>query len=79
MNIRNEAHSFALNYHRKLRRKKLSLSELDEIEGIGYKRKIALIQHFGSKDRILSASKEEIGQVPGIGSKMAEIIYSHLH
>jgi len=77
--IRNEAHSFALNYHKKLRRKKLSLSELDEINGIGYKRKIALIQYFGSKDRILAASKEEIEQVPGIGNKMAETIYSFLH
>ncbi len=79
MRIRNEAHSFALNYHKKLRRKKLSLSELDEIEGIGYKRKIALIQHFGSKDRILAASKEEIREVSGIGDKLAGIVYSSLH
>jgi len=79
MRIRDEAHSFALGYHKKLRRKKLSLSELDKINGIGYKRKIALIQYFGSKDRILAASGEEIEQVPGIGSKMAEIIYSSLH
>jgi excinuclease ABC subunit C len=77
--IRNEAHSFALKYHKKLRRKKLSLSELDEIKGIGYKRKIALIQHFGSKDRILAASKEEIGEVSGIGKNLAAIIYNHLH
>ncbi len=79
MRIRNEAHSFALGYHKKLRRKKLSLSELDEIKGVGYKRKIVLIQYFGSKDRILAASKEEIEQVPGIGSKMAKTIYSFLH
>jgi excinuclease ABC subunit C len=79
MRVRNEAHSFALNYHKKLRRKKLSLSELDEIEGIGYKRKIALIQHFGSKDRILAASKEEIREVSGIGDKLADIVYSSLH
>jgi excinuclease ABC subunit C len=77
--IRNEAHSFALKYHKKLRRKKLSLSELDEIVGVGYKRKVALIQYFGSKDRILAASREEIEQVSGIGSKMAETIYSFLH
>jgi excinuclease ABC subunit C len=79
MRIRNEAHSFALNYHKKLRRKKLSLSELDEIEGIGYKRKVALIQHFGSKDRILAASKEEIREVSGIGYKLADVVYSSLH
>jgi excinuclease ABC subunit C len=79
MRIRNEAHSFALNYHKKLRRKKLSLSELDKIEGIGYKRKIALIQHFGSKERIITASKEEISRVPGIGEKLADIVYNSLH
>ena len=79
MRIRDEAHDFALNYHKKLRRKRLSLSELDEIEGIGYKRKIALIQHFGSKDRIMSASKEEIGRVSGIGKKLADVIYKSLH
>jgi excinuclease ABC subunit C len=79
MRIRNEAHSFALNYHKKLRKKKLSLSELDEIEGIGYKRKIALIQHFGSKDRILSASREEIRRVSGIGNRLADIVYNSLH
>ncbi len=79
MRIRNEAHSFALSYHKKLRRKKLSLSELDEIEGIGYKRKIALIQHFGSKDRILTASKEEIREVTGVGDKLADIVYNSLH
>jgi excinuclease ABC subunit C len=77
--IRNEAHSFALRFHKKLRRKKLSLSELDEIKGIGYKRKIALIQHFGSKDRILAASKEEISGVAGIGKALAAIVYDYLH
>ena len=79
MRIRNEAHSFALGYHKKLRRKKISLSELDEIEGIGYKRKVALIQHFGSKDRILAASKEEIREVSGVGDKLADIVYNFLH
>ena len=79
MRVRNEAHSFALNYHKKLRRKKISLSELDKIDGIGYKRKIALIRYFGSKERVLSASKEEIEQVPGIGSNIAETVYNFLH
>jgi excinuclease ABC subunit C len=77
--IRNEAHSFALSYHKKLRRKKLFLSELDEIEGIGYKRKISLIQHFGSTERILAASKEEISEVSGIGKKLADIVYDSIH
>lgn len=79
MRVSNEAHSFALNYHKKLRRKKLSLSELDEIKGIGYKRKIALIHHFGSKDRIIAASKEEIREVEGLGDKLADIVYNSLH
>ncbi len=78
MRIRNEAHDFALGYHKKLRRKKLSLSELDKIKGIGYKRKIALIQHFGSKDRILAASKDEISRVPGISDKLANTVYNSL-
>lgn len=79
MRIRDEAHDFALNYHKKLRSKRLSLSELDKVEGIGYKRKIALIQHFGSKERIMSASKEEIGRVSGIGQKLADVVYKSLH
>ncbi|MEO0293865.1 MAG: excinuclease ABC subunit UvrC [candidate division WOR-3 bacterium] len=79
MRIRNEAHSFALRYHKNLRGRRLTISELDKIKGIGYKRKVALIQHFGSKERLLSASKEEISEVPGIGKVMAEIIYEALH
>ncbi|MCK4421908.1 excinuclease ABC subunit UvrC [candidate division WOR-3 bacterium] len=79
MRIRDEAHRFALNYHKGLRKKRLSLSELDIIENIGYKRKIALIQHFGSKKRLQAASKEEIRKVKGIGKKLAEKIYTALH
>ena len=79
MRIRNEAHRFALDYHIKLRKKHLSLSDLDLIAHIGYKRKIALIQHFGSGKEILSASKEEIQKVKGIGKQLAKIIYSALH
>ncbi|MCK4526845.1 excinuclease ABC subunit UvrC [candidate division WOR-3 bacterium] len=79
MRIRDEAHRFALNYHKGLRKKRLSLSELDIIENIGYKRKIALIQHFGSKKRLQAASKEEIQKVKGIGKKLAEKIYTALH
>jgi len=79
MRIRNESHRFALDYHRRRRKRRLSLSELDEINQIGYKRKIALIQHFGSSARLLSASKEEIQEVKGIGKQLAEIIYTALH
>jgi len=79
MRIRNEAHRFALDYHKRLRKKRLSLSELDQIAQIGYKRKVVLIQHFGSGKRILTASREEIEQVKGIGRKLAEIIYTYLY
>jgi excinuclease ABC subunit C len=79
MRIRNEAHRFALDYHRRLRKKRITFSELDQIEGIAYKRKIALIQHFGSLNKLLKASREEIEKVSGIGRKLAEVIYNYIH
>jgi len=79
MRIRNEAHRFALDYHKRLRKKRITFSELDQIEGISYKRKVALIQHFGSLNRLLIASREEIEKVTGIGKKLAEVIYNYMH
>lgn len=77
-NIRDEAHRFAIQYHRKLGLKKLSLSRLDEIEGIGKKRKEALLRHFGFEKKIKEASIEDIMSVKGISKKMAEKIYNFL-
>ena len=72
--IRDEAHRFAIKYHKKLRGKKLIASELDYIQGIGPKRKQVLIKHFGSLDKIKEASIEEIARLEGFNQKIAETI-----
>jgi len=76
--IRDEAHRFALTYHRKLREKRIRASRLDEIEGIGDKRKEILLAHFGSVDRMKKASLEELEAVKGIGKKYAQILKNAL-
>lgn len=73
--IRDEAHRFALTYHRKLRGKRQSRSVLDSIEGVGPKRKKQLLRHFGSIKRLREASLEEIKAVAGIPADVAERIY----
>ena len=77
--IRDEAHRFAITYHRTLRGKTTRASALDEIPGVGPKRKKDLLKHFGSVRRIREASLEELQQVPGISAKLAAEIYQHLH
>jgi excinuclease ABC subunit C len=77
--IRDEAHRFALGYHRKLRGKKLRESALDGIAGIGEKKKQALLRYFGSVERLKEAEVSEIGKVPGIGRKDSERIYVYFH
>ncbi len=77
--IRDEAHRFALTYHRRLRGKRIRESSLDDIPGVGEKRKLQLLQHLGSIDRIRRASAEEIAGVPGIGESFAQAIFAHLH
>jgi excinuclease ABC subunit C len=69
--LRDEAHRFANAYHQKLRKRRLQESVLDEFSGLGVKRKLALLQHFGSIQRLREASAEQIAEVPGIGPKMA--------
>jgi len=76
--IRDEAHRFAISYQRKLRKESLR-SILDEIKGVGERRKQMLIRYFYTLDRIKKASIDEIARVPGIGHKLAEIIYNALH
>jgi excinuclease ABC subunit C len=76
--IRDEAHRFALTYHRKLRSKRIRESLLDEIPGIGKKRKTKILEHFGSVRRLARASAEEIAGVPGIGPEMAREIHAAL-
>ncbi len=72
--LRDEAHRFAIAYHRRLRARRLSESVLDEIEGIGRKRKALLLRYFGSVARLGRASVEEIAAVPGIGMALARTI-----
>jgi excinuclease ABC subunit C len=70
--IRDEAHRFAITYHRKVRRKQTVTSLLDEVPGIGPKRRTALLKHFGSLDAIRAASVEELAAVPSMTRKVAE-------
>jgi excinuclease ABC subunit C len=76
--IRDEAHRFAITYHRDVRGKRALHSELDEIEGIGPGRKKALLKRFGSVRRIRDASVEEVASVPGISRELAERLKGHL-
>ncbi len=76
--LRDEAHRFAISYHRELRRRRIMESRLDEIPGIGASKKEALLKYFGSIARLDRASMEEIAQAPGIGKKTAVLIRSEL-
>ena len=77
--IRDEAHRFALRYHRKLRGKKIKESALDEIKGIGEKKKQALLTYFRSVESLRSAGVEEIMKVKGITKKDAEAVWTYFH
>lgn len=72
--LRDEAHRFAISYHRELRRKRIRESALDEIPGIGKKTKQRLLNHFGSFARLRKASLEELMFVSGIGPKTAQML-----
>ena len=76
--IRDEAHRFAVNYHKKLRSKELEKSVLDGIPGVGNKRKIKLLKHFGDISNIEKASVNDIAMVEGINRKLAIKIHEHL-
>jgi excinuclease ABC subunit C len=77
--IRDEAHRFALGFHRQRRDKVARESILDALPGVGPARKRALMRHFGSPDRILEASAEELEGVPGVPAKTGRQIYTALH
>lgn len=77
--VRNEAHRFAISYHRKLRSKEGIASALDRVPGIGPKRRTALLGHFGSLQRLREASVEEISTVAGFSRTSAETLYRGLH
>jgi excinuclease ABC subunit C len=76
--VQNEAHRFAIEYNRKLSEKRHRKSVLDGINGVGEKRKLALLKHFGSVAAIRRATVEEIAGVSGIGISIAEEILKNL-
>jgi excinuclease ABC subunit C len=77
--LRDEAHRFAITYHRKLRAKSQVRSVLDDVAGVGPARKRALLRVFGSTKQMRSASVDEIASVPGISRALAETIHSALN
>jgi excinuclease ABC subunit C len=77
--VRDEAHRFAVTHHRVRRDKAMKASILDELPGVGPARKRALLQHFGSPDAILAASREELEAVPGLSGKLARDLHRELH
>ena len=77
--IRDEAHRFAITFHRAKRAKALTASALDDIPGIGPSKKKALLLHFGSRDAIAGAAVEELVRVKGINRTLAETVYGFFH
>ena len=79
VSLRNEAHRFAISYHRMLRKKGLIQSELDRIPGVGPQKKKALLERFGSVANIKRQSVEQLAQFPGVNKALAKIIFQSLH
>ncbi|MGH3978277.1 MAG: excinuclease ABC subunit UvrC [Pseudonocardiaceae bacterium] len=76
--VRDEAHRFAISYHRQRRSKRMTSSALDDVAGLGDARRTALLRHFGSLRRLKQASIEEIAEVPGVGRRTAEAVQAAL-
>jgi excinuclease ABC subunit C len=76
--VRDEAHRFAITYHRAKRSKALAVSQLDDVPGLGPARRATLLRHFGSVRRIAAATQAELAQVPGIGPQLADAILGAL-
>ena len=77
--LRDEAHRFAITYHRTKRERRALASPLDEVPGIGPARKKALLRRFGSLLRLRSATVEDIAQTPGVGPELARAVHERLH
>ena len=77
--IRDEAHRFAITYHRQQRSKRMRASALDGIPGLGPARRSDLVKHFGSVKKLKAASLDQIREVNGVGPKLAQTVYDHLH
>ncbi|WP_165242237.1 excinuclease ABC subunit UvrC [Corynebacterium lizhenjunii] len=76
--IRDEAHRFAISYHRSQRSKRMRASALDAVPGLGDKRRTELVKHFGSLKKLKQATVEDIAQVDGFGPKLAQAVVDHL-
>jgi excinuclease ABC subunit C len=72
--VRDEAHRFAISYHRSKRSKRMTASALDDVPGLGEQRRKALVTHFGSVAKLKGASVEELVAVPGIGAATAKAV-----
>jgi excinuclease ABC subunit C len=77
--VRDEAHRFAITYHRKKRAAALTVSELDGVPGLGQARRATLLRHFGSVRKLTAASAEDIAELPGFGQRTAAAVYAALH
>lgn len=77
--VRDESHRFAITYHRKLRSDNISESSLDDIPGIGKKRKINILKEFGTIDNVKNASVEELAKIKGMNEKVATNVYEYYH
>ena len=77
--VRDESHRFAITYHRKLRSKNIQASSLDDIAGVGKKRKVALLKEFGTLENIKNASIEDLAKIKGMNKKTAENVYNYYH
>ncbi len=77
--LRDEAHRFAVSFHRQQRSDKLKRSRLDEIPGLGHHRQKQLLGHFRSVDYIRQATPTQLAEVPGIGPRLAQEIYDYFH
>jgi excinuclease ABC subunit C len=77
--VRDEAHRFAIEFHRDRRDRAMTRSILDELPGVGPARKRSILQHFGSPERFLAASREELEAVPGLPGKVAREVYNYVN
>jgi excinuclease ABC subunit C len=77
--VRDEAHRFAIDHHRGRRDRAMTGSVLDGLKGVGPARKRAFLKHFGTPERFLAASREELEAVPGVPGKLAREIHEQLH
>ncbi|HKL48507.1 MAG TPA: helix-hairpin-helix domain-containing protein, partial [Desulfuromonadales bacterium] len=77
--LRDEAHRFAITYHRKLRSRGALRSSLEDIPGVGEKRRKMLLRHFGSLKKLREASLDELERTPGVSASLARRIYDHFH